>query len=125
MQPRNDKVFIRSLARTYVVPTTCRKKLKSNITNKRLFLFNRCTYVEDDGYECRERNHTNMWMARLELPMELEIGQGLLAAAEKWSGVKLVPHNVYGIRRYTRGAWLIAHTDHEGSKEYKGSLKES
>ena len=75
----------------------------------------RCTFVEDDGYECRERNYTTMRKMHLSLAEELQIGKALLPRAEEWSGVELATNNVYGIRRYTRGAWLAAHTDHAGN----------
>ena len=51
----------------------------------------------------------------IELPNDLrdEIHESLLNKAEKWSGIKLLPTYVYGVRIYNRGAILSVHRDRE------------
>ena len=75
-----------------------------------------CNYVEDDAEngESVLKNTTVMKMIFLEDDMEKRIHKALLPLAEKWSGIELNPTVVYGIRRYERGAWMVAHTDKDG-----------
>jgi len=49
----------------------------------------------------------------IEMPDELrdEIHQSFLKRAEAWSGIKLLPTYVYGVRVYNRGATLESHVD--------------
>ena len=73
----------------------------------------KCQYIEDDGYSSSViKNHTTMQMNRLTIELHDKILDELKPLAEKWSGQKLAGNNVYGVRRYTRGAWLATHTDH-------------
>ena len=61
-----------------------------------------------------ELEQNTQFMAWITKEMKQSIDVALGPVAEKWAGVRLVMSNVYGIRRYTRGAWLAAHTDREG-----------
>ena len=45
--------------------------------------------------------------------------KGILRIAEEWSGIKLNPTAVYGIRRYLRGAWMGAHIDSFGKSTHR------
>ena len=49
----------------------------------------------------------------LDMPENLkkQIVRTLQPMAEKWAGVKLIFSMLYGIRRYSRGAWLGGHLD--------------
>ncbi len=51
----------------------------------------------------------------IEMPNELrdEVHQSLLSKAEDWSGIRLLPTYVYGVRIYNRGAILKPHRDRE------------
>ncbi len=64
-------------------------------------------YIETDGKG--SASHT------IEMPNDLrdEIHQSLLNKAEDWSGIKLLPTYVYGVRIYNRGAILKSHRDRE------------
>ena len=64
-------------------------------------------YIETDGKG--SASHT------IEMPNELrdEIHESLLSKAEDWSGIRLLPTYVYGVRIYNRGAILKPHRDRE------------
>ena len=64
-------------------------------------------YIETEG--AGSASHT------IEMPNELrdEVHQSLLQKAESWSGIKLLPTYVYGVRIYNRGAILKPHRDRE------------
>ena len=64
-------------------------------------------YIETDGKG--SASHT------IEMPNDLrdEIHESLLDKAEDWSGIKLLPTYVYGVRVYNRGAILKPHRDRE------------
>ena len=63
-------------------------------------------------------NRDNIRNLNLAISAELQklIAYTLWPLAEKWSGAQLHINNVFGIRRYTRGSWLAAHTDKVGKK---------
>ena len=44
----------------------------------------------------------------------------LRVGAEDWTGrrIELAGTSIYGIRRYSRGAWLLGHLDHLRSVPY-------
>ncbi|MCH2652523.1 MAG: nitroreductase family deazaflavin-dependent oxidoreductase [Gammaproteobacteria bacterium] len=64
-------------------------------------------YIETDGDG--SASHT------IEMPNDLrdEVHQSLLSKAEDWSGIRLLPTYVYGVRIYNRGAILKPHRDRE------------
>ena len=64
-------------------------------------------YIETDGKG--SASHT------IEMPNDLrdEVHQSLLSKAEDWSGIRLLPTYVYGVRIYNRGAILKPHRDRE------------
>ena len=64
-------------------------------------------YIETDGKG--SASHT------IEMPNDLrdEIHESLLDKAEDWSGIRLLPTYVYGVRIYNRGAILKPHRDRE------------
>ena len=64
-------------------------------------------YIETDAEG--SASHT------IEMPNDLrdEVHQSLLNKAEDWSGIRLLPTYVYGVRIYNRGAILKPHRDRE------------
>tara|TARA_Y100001970_G_scaffold95656_1_gene120495 strand:+ start:482 stop:1723 length:1242 start_codon:yes stop_codon:yes gene_type:complete len=64
-------------------------------------------YIETDGKG--SASHT------IEMPNDLrdEVHESLLSKAEDWSGIRLLPTYVYGVRIYNRGAILKPHRDRE------------
>ena len=70
---------------------------------------------EEKEEESVELHQATQYMAWLPEDLKEDIDVKLGPLAEQWAGVPLALSSVYGIRRYTRGAWLAAHTDREGA----------
>lgn len=64
--------------------------------------------------ECHEVSRENYFYLPLSQNTLDDIFQRLLPMAERWIGnkIKLIGAQVYGIRKYTRGATLAQHVDH-------------
>lgn len=102
-----------------------RKVKRSNHSTYRiLFLFfvedctpgiHKCVEAIDDGDECAEKNLEGMLKMHIDLDVGMVILKQLLKPAEEWSGIKLEPVTVYGIRRYLRGSWMSSHVDRKGT----------
>lgn len=71
----------------------------------------KCVEAIDDGDECAEKNLEGMLKMHIDLDVGMVILKQLLKPAEEWSGIKLEPVTVYGIRRYLRGSWMSSHVD--------------
>merc|ERR1712083_130746 len=64
--------------------------------------------------ECHIVSRENYWFRPLDQSLLQDIFAHMKPMAEEWIGGKvgLVGTSIYGIRRYTRGAWLLSHLDH-------------
>ena len=64
--------------------------------------------------ECHLVSAENYWYMGLDTAVKEEVYERLRVAGQDWIGnvVELAGTSIYGIRRYTRGAWLLGHLDH-------------
>jgi len=71
-----------------------------------------CQKLLEDKKECKVPTHSKKQLI-LPLPGQLKetLMETLHPMAEAWSGLRLHGSSVYGIRRYTNGAWLATHLD--------------
>ena len=71
-----------------------------------------CQNLVEDKKECKVPKHSKK---QLIIPMTPQLKDTLMEnlhpLAEAWAGMRLLGSSVYGIRRYTRGAWLATHLD--------------
>jgi len=71
-----------------------------------------CQDLVEDKKECKVPRHSKK---QLIMPLTPQLKDTLMEAlhpiAEAWAGMRLLGSSVYGIRRYTRGAWLATHLD--------------
>jgi len=71
-----------------------------------------CQELVEDGRECSSRHSKKELYKKLPTQLQETIMEHLISIGEQFSGVRLMGTSVYGIRRYTRGAWLVSHLDH-------------
>ena len=71
--------------------------------------------MESEGAEeCHLVSAENYFIMDLDHSLKREVFERLRVLAQQWIGdvVELAGTSIYGIRRYTRGAWLLGHLDH-------------
>jgi len=107
------------------------KDMYARILNNRKKLFNsgkkwnieKCDYgmqncqkilESKEAQECHLVSAENYWYMGLGTAVKEEVYERLRVAGQDWIGnvVELAGTSIYGIRRYTRGAWLLGHLDH-------------
>lgn len=75
-----------------------------------------CSTVRDLGNESSlEELCQTQFMAEAGQMLQHQIHRTLEPIATQWAGEDMELFQVYGVRRYTRGAWLAAHVDKEGN----------
>ena len=64
--------------------------------------------------ECHIVSAENYWYLGLDRAVKEEVFERLRVSGQDWIGnvAELGGTSIYGIRRYTRGAWLLGHLDH-------------
>lgn len=67
-----------------------------------------------DAQECHQVSNENYFFRSLDAPVLEDIYSKLRPMAQDWidNKVELSGTSIYGIRKYTRGAWLMGHLDH-------------
>jgi len=70
--------------------------------------------VSNTSQECHLVSRENYYIANLDVNTAKSVFTQLKPMAEKWikNRIELVGTSIYGIRKYTRGAWLLSHLDH-------------
>jgi len=71
-----------------------------------------CQELVEDKKECKVPRHSKK---QLIIPLTPQLKETIMESlhpqAETWAGMRLLGSSVYGIRRYTKGAWLATHLD--------------
>merc|ERR1719411_2058261 len=67
-----------------------------------------------EAQECHVVSAENYWYLGLDKAVKEEVFERLRVDGQNWVGnvLELGGTSIYGIRRYTRGAWLLGHLDH-------------
>ena len=67
-----------------------------------------------DAQECHLVSNENYYYRQLDKPVLEDIFGKLLPMAQDWidNKIELAGTSIYGIRKYTHGAWLMGHLDH-------------